>query len=990
MKKIYLLLFLSINLTYAQKYVPLDFSKFDVTGLETDLFIKNSGLFSTLNSNSKEVGMYGFIQCYKDLANNDNRFNKLKTLQDLAVAVNYSNYIKIGLLHLEYETLSKNAIKTGKIVIKDNYVLRKNSTNVFTKTEQTIIAPLAHISRGLNKTFILDQYYFINNTNAPITTIRADFNDGKGLQPINFDIPIHVNYKTPGKKELQFEILLDNGEIIYRKSPLHIQNSNSEIIAQSNTDINEITSSITPNLSTYSGITSFAGLAEYQIFLGADNELNKPIFIVDGFDPDDTRNIASVYNLLNYEDNGITKNLADRIRDEENFDVIIINLPQYLRLSDSSLLSMANASDTNTDGVINTVDYPGSSHIDGGADFIERNAFTLVEIINTINSQKVTDSDPNVVIGPSMGGLITRYALNYMEANQLNHDTRLWMSLDSPHLGANVPIGFQHLFNYLAYGLDTWVGDFSMEALRPIVDGMLKSPAARQMLVDHYEQHLISGEIAEFDHNIVEPTSHSYATVFYNKIESLTSTGFPETTRNVSMINGSGNGNPYYHKDGSAVTPGDKVLDAFIPGVATLTDAYFDTWLTPTANQQIKINDIWIDAPWICFCDIHAEPESKAFSHSDGIDAASGGLFDLAGLAAEFGGSDPTFDAFFNSLTIDGFNFIPSVSSLAINDHSDINWFQNIALGEGDEPWDGIPPSTNPSTPFVNWFMPEENELHVKITIDNVDFAWHEIVEPPVMFSPKVYLQGAMLNPNMGEENLMRDDLRVSGIIPVTSPYEDGATCEPNVFNVTGPNAIVDWIWIEIRSDLDNTTIIHSQSAFLQRNGTIVDIDGISPIKINIKTEKEYYIAINHRNHLGIITDHFITLTKNNTIINFTDSANSITHGTNAQTTFGMPQGFYGMWSGNVRGDNNIRYQGSNNDTNVIKDLILANSGNTTNSNLYSFTGYQAADINLDGTIKYQGSGNDSNIIKDIILSHPDNQATPSNLFIVSEQLPEN
>ena len=58
----------------------------------------------------------------------------------------------------------------------------------------------------------------------------------------------------------------------------------------------------------------------------------------------------------------------------------------------------------------------------------------------------------------------------------------LWMSFDSPHLGANVPIGFQHLFNYLAYGLDTWVGNFSLESLRPIVDGMLKSPAARQML----------------------------------------------------------------------------------------------------------------------------------------------------------------------------------------------------------------------------------------------------------------------------------------------------------------------------------------------------------------------------------------------------------------------------------------------------------------------------------------------------------------------------
>ena len=75
-----------------------------------------------------------------------------------------------------------------------------------------------------------------------------------------------------------------------------------------------------------------------------------------------------------------------------------------------------------------------------------------------------------------MGGLVARYGLNYMESIGLDHETRLYVSFDSPHAGANVPIGFQHMFNYLAYGLDTWAGDFSVESLRPLVDGMLKSP----------------------------------------------------------------------------------------------------------------------------------------------------------------------------------------------------------------------------------------------------------------------------------------------------------------------------------------------------------------------------------------------------------------------------------------------------------------------------------------------------------------------------------
>jgi hypothetical protein len=46
------------------------------------------------------------------------------------------------------------------------------------------------------------------------------------------------------------------------------------------------------------------------------------------------------------------------------------------------------------------------------------------------------------------------------------------------------------------------------------------------------------------------------------------------------------------------------------------------------------------------------------------------------------------------------------------------------------------------------------------------------------------------------------------------------------------------------------------------------------------------------------------------------------------------------------------------------------------------------ADVNLDGQIKYQGSGNDSTILKDIVLSHPGNTGS-SNLFTIEEQLPE-
>jgi hypothetical protein len=64
------------------------------------------------------------------------------------------------------------------------------------------------------------------------------------------------------------------------------------------------------------------------------------------------------------------------------------------------------------------MDYPGypknGNDIDGGSDYIQRNAFTLVKLIDTINGMKASNADSLIIVGPSMGGLISRYALTYM------------------------------------------------------------------------------------------------------------------------------------------------------------------------------------------------------------------------------------------------------------------------------------------------------------------------------------------------------------------------------------------------------------------------------------------------------------------------------------------------------------------------------------------------------------------------------------------------
>lgn len=81
---------------------------------------------------------------------------------------------------------------------------------------------------------------------------------------------------------------------------------------------------------------------------------------------------------------------------------------------------------------------------------ITENADYLLQAIDWINSQKVNNAvgvrEQNVVMGISMGGLVSRYALakRTKETNSNSTETRQLFTMDSPHQGANVPLGLQH------------------------------------------------------------------------------------------------------------------------------------------------------------------------------------------------------------------------------------------------------------------------------------------------------------------------------------------------------------------------------------------------------------------------------------------------------------------------------------------------------------------------------------------------------------------
>ncbi|MEP0265939.1 glycosyl hydrolase [Dokdonia sp.] len=194
--------------------------------------------------------------------------------------------------------------------------------------------------------------------------------------------------------------------------------------------------------------------------------------------------------------------------------------------------------------------------------------------------------------------------------------------------------------------------------------------------------------------------------------------------------------------------------------------------------------------------------------------------------------------------------------------------------------------------------------------------------------SPVAYLQGAGVNPVTGEENLMRDDLRVAGIIPTTSPYTDGLTIDPSILSISGTDAIVDWVWVELRDGSNRATIIAGQSALLQRDGNIVSIDGTSPLSFSL-TPGNYHIKLNHRNHLGIATSNPITIGTTTSTIDFTADSTIINGGTVAVTN--LASGKLALYAGDGNTDGSIL------NTDILNALQQSGA-----------SGYLSSDVNMD------------------------------------------
>ena len=257
------------------------------------------------------------------------------------------------------------------------------------------------------------------------------------------------------------------------------------------------------------------------------------------------------------------------------------------------------------------------------------------------------------------------------------------------------------------------------------------------------------------------------------------------------------------------------------------------------------------------------------------IDWDSDGIFRSSEKEYEFQGRDP-------------YNFSLDVPDQAVEDTVRMRVRLQYGPGAVPEPCD-----------HLGWSGGETEDYHVVIK------------RCPIQI--KVNLEG---NYNTSTD-LHSDLLRQNAALPATEPFtalgfnhvnyptRQELTDSAGVMGVTGPNAIVDWLFLELRDPNNPTNKLATCAALLQADGDVVGMDGVSEITLSDfnSSESTGYLAIRHRNHLGVRTANVVDFTAcNEPVIDFTDP-NFPVFGTNAQTAVGSEMALH---SGDANNDGTV------------------------------------------------------------------------------------
>lgn len=412
--------------------------------------------------------------------------------------------VPIGILNMEGNLLTAQQIS-------DNKEARKQHKAADGSQYETLSVLLASVLQEEvyqgSVSLQFDPSKHFTNTNTTIQEAGVNFLDGKGFQMVHLGAPQSINYQftTPGTKVILIKIKTNRGDYV------SISQLNIKTVVAYPSGL-EFTLQAEKMISTSPAKGGRAAAAitggTLRAVLGCDGVLDKPVLIVEGFDPGNQNGFNTlIANYLGSYDGTHYTGTFNQLTDS-GYDLVFLNF-------------------------------------DEARDYIQNNANVVKAAIRKLNEVK-SGNGQLIVIGESAGGVTARYALKKLEQEGYSPNVSHYISFDSPHRGAHVPEGVQFLARDAVTRPVIQLINFFSAAAQPLFsivdDG--DQPAARQLIMRR----------ADLQYGI---TIQPDFTALQNELAQL---GYPNQSRNIALVCGSLTGSGQLNNRQIAESQGQRIL----------------------------------------------------------------------------------------------------------------------------------------------------------------------------------------------------------------------------------------------------------------------------------------------------------------------------------------------------------------------------------------------------------------------------------------------
>lgn len=666
-----------------------------------------------------------YTSLYSSQINGGANMLYLDTVNRLINKFNYSSMpISFIGLHYSYNKLRDDAVTNNLMYVSNDqlYDVSGRTQTPYESRELFAVAPIRQAALTGNNSFIFRPELFLSNTGKTISSIAYDAAGGNNYQTIGFNTSFNVYYSSTGFYNFNIRITYTDNSVRYSHTKVVVYQNPGGGNINARYGTRPVSSEIVGATKAYLGVFAEGDITIDLAVSNTTGQIRKPLIVVEGFDPYNFSGYNQYIPSLNTDENALQAITLNSGLDNVNeYDLIFLNYKN-------------------------------------GTDYIQRNAFLLERVIEIVNNRKTTWNgvrQQNVIIGLSMGGLVARYALRDMEINNFDHETRLFISHDSPHWGANVPVGAQAAVQHLAPwkiinagGSFPWISwrDMFPQAVDAL--NLFNSPAAKQMVIQRY---ILSNQTLTADNSV--------HTSFLSELNQL---GWPVNCRNLTISNGACNGaRPFADNSTMFTIDGSRSMTYFgnlwrsflitlgspfqsIGLINGWGNPQFNNWamlwqfplslfatgssidldfkvraVPVSGTQEIYRGDVYSRKKILWLIDVNNYFIKCHVISTTGmlpLDNAPGGIYDVDqfGISASTISSQlPSFfQGYVQATTLQPkFCFVPTVSSLAVA-NPETNLRTNICTNL----------SCLKPTNVSDFFAPQQNELHISYTQASTDW----------------------------------------------------------------------------------------------------------------------------------------------------------------------------------------------------------------------------------------------------------------------------